>query len=657
MNGIKNQIRNSEIGSYVGGDLHIDNINLVIRPEDAGSREICAAGKDSAFHDRKQYFMDKWNACLFLHQWNCDRKLTLRQAFLFPEYEMMGQQYDDLERRLEDFRESSQRSMLLLGMPGMGKTSLTAWLAEHYRDDDSMLFLRFRDLNRDFPDGTDLLAAVCAEMGCRSSELSGKKLVLDGFDEWRYTGDRQRLLKDFMLDIMNLDNFQVLLTSRYNYIDLHDTEVEQVVKLLPFSRKKIAAFYQLFFGMDLQADMEIRNTEVLGIPVILYMALSTGVDITVAVDRCRIYEKIFALEGGIFDRFKTRGQKAYEDGSHPVQYAKRELKIVLQKLAFAIFQGNGESISNKKYQELVQEVMGRNEQISYDFPVKNLLEDSGSIEFVHKSIYEYFVAEYISEKIQDGLQGGNEEAMAGIFGDLLGFAEVSDEIYAFLEHLVCQPQREYSWRFIYSVFLLMLKRGMTSFSGVKSETNVIVREKRIFCNMLRIIHIGHEGKIPIKKALERELVCYINLSDWFTCLDLSYFGLNDLCLGRVNLRRADLTGADLKGADLGRADLGGAKLQKACLTEADLREANLSGADLRRADLSGADLSGADLRCAGLEGADFIEADFIGADLSSADLRCADLSGADLRCADLSNADLDGADLDGADFGGAELGE
>ena len=32
MNCIKNQIRGSEIGSYVGGDVHIENINLVISP-------------------------------------------------------------------------------------------------------------------------------------------------------------------------------------------------------------------------------------------------------------------------------------------------------------------------------------------------------------------------------------------------------------------------------------------------------------------------------------------------------------------------------------------------------------------------------------------------------------------------------------------------
>ena len=59
------------------------------------------------------------------------------------------------------------------------------------------------------------------------------------------------------------------------------------------------------------------------------------------------------------------------------------------------------------------------------------MEENGTIEFVHKSIYEYFVAEYIYEEIHNGLQSENEEKMAGIFGSLLGIAEVTDEIYYF----------------------------------------------------------------------------------------------------------------------------------------------------------------------------------------------------------------------------------
>lgn len=92
----------------------------------------------------------------------------------FPEYKIMGQQYDDLGQRLEDFRESDDRSMLLLGTPGMGKTSIIACLAQRHRDDGNMLFLKFRDLGTDLTDGENLLTSVCRIMGCRGSDLSGK---------------------------------------------------------------------------------------------------------------------------------------------------------------------------------------------------------------------------------------------------------------------------------------------------------------------------------------------------------------------------------------------------------------------------------------------------------------------------------------------------
>lgn len=651
MEHIKNQIKDSEIGSYVGGNVHIENIHLVIRPEAANSETICTAEKGSTFHDKKQYFAEKWKADLFLHQSGCDRKFTLQQAFIFPEYEINGQRCDDLEQRLEDFWENGQYSMLLLGTPGMGKTSIVAYLAEHYKEDSSMLFLRFKDLNMDADDGIGLLTAVCREMGCQSRELSGKKLIIDGFDEWRYTGDKQRLLQEFMLDLMNLDGVQILLTSRHNYINLH-AEIDQVVKLLPFSKDKIGAFYQRFFGINLPADTKIRNLEVLGIPVILYMALSIGMDITTVMSKRGLYEKIFALEGGIFDRFKTKGQKPYEDGSHPVQYAKRELKTVLQKLAFEILRGNGKSVSSKTYEGLVQSVMGKNEQIVYDFPIKNLLEDDGTVEFIHKSIYEYFAAEYMFTEMQRGIQSRNEGIMAGIFGDMLGFAEVSDEVYAFLDHLACQSQRVYDWDFIYSVFLLMLKSGMTFFANTKSDINIVVRERRIFNDMLKIVHINHEGQITIGRDSGRDFACYLRLSDWFTCPNLSRFALRDMCLSRVILRRANLDEADLSRADLSGADLGGATLHETCLAGADLRGADLSGAVL-----AGANLSGADLIEANLSGTDLAGADFGGAYLGKADLSGANLSGANLQMAFLHRADLSGADLTGADLSGANLGK
>lgn len=491
MNCIKNQIRGSEIGSYVGGDVHIENINLVISPAGDGKEEFSTGEYSKVFRDKKQYFIDKWNADLFLHHSGSGRELTLRQVFIFPEYKIMGQQYDDLGQRLEDFRESDDRSMLLLGTPGMGKTSIIACLAQRHRDDGNMLFLKFRDLGTDLTDGENLLTSVCRIMGCRGSDLSGKMLIIDGFDEWRPAGDKNRLLGDFMLDTANLDGVRVLITSRHNYVDLNVSGIDQVLELQPFSEKKIRAFYRLFCGVELPEDMEIRNPEVLGIPVILYMALGIGADITEAVSKCGLYEKLFAIKGGIFDRFKAKGQKPYEDGSHPVQYAKRELKTVLQRLAFELFKGNRDSISDKEYESIVQDIMGKGGRIAYDFPVKNLLEGDGTIEFVHKSIYEYFVAEYIYGKMRDGLQSKNRETMAGICGGLLGFAELTDEIYAFLEHFISHSWGEYDWNFVYSVFLLMLKKGMTCFDSIASDVNVIVREKRIFGNMLKIIHLNH----------------------------------------------------------------------------------------------------------------------------------------------------------------------
>ena len=125
----------------MGGNVIIDK--LVIE-------SVAAKGQDSYTDKKGKAFLDRNSILLisgmpiyfaFVRLW---QKIYVAADIYFPEYKMMGQQYDDLGQRLEHFWGGTERSMLLMGTPGMGKTSIVAYLAEHYKDDADMLFLRFR---------------------------------------------------------------------------------------------------------------------------------------------------------------------------------------------------------------------------------------------------------------------------------------------------------------------------------------------------------------------------------------------------------------------------------------------------------------------------------------------------------------------------------
>lgn len=59
---------------------------------------------------------------------------------------------------------------------------------------------------------------------CKKSDLEGKILILDGFDEMKTLNIRDKLLMDFMVDIKDLLNFKCIITSRSAYINLDDYE-------------------------------------------------------------------------------------------------------------------------------------------------------------------------------------------------------------------------------------------------------------------------------------------------------------------------------------------------------------------------------------------------------------------------------------------------
>lgn len=591
-------------------------------------------------NNKKQEYIDNWNNRLFLHQDNEERPLTLADVFIMPKYNSNGSdirtsplENTSLEQEIESFINYKKTSnMLIKGVPGMGKTSITSWIANKYKDDDRIIILRFRDWEKEELE-KGLLKAIYHTLECKKVDLNDKILILDGFDEIKSLNSRKQVLHKLFNEILDIKNIKIIITSRLGY--LHSVRFQNEFKLLPFDINYIKLFYQKITGAELdERKIDRQNLDVLGIPVILYMAIMSKIDITEKTTKPELYNRIFAKEGGIFDRFSYKGI-AYDEGSHLLRDKENIRKYLkfLREIAFIMFEKDDLSLTKKECK--IPELEFQGDKISIlEFPIKHLFESIElNIEFIHKSIVEYFIAEYIFREIHGKINKNMlKEELAGVLGNLFKRNNLSEEILEFLKYRIRNSELNEKFNIVKDTFQLMLKDGMTYYTG-KCYRNVIKCEMNVFVNMLEIIHLW---KIKNVLSLSSSKVC-----DFLRC---DTIGLK-LNLKQIDLERADLTKVNLIGANLTEANL----------TEIELIKVNLQHTNLTEANLIQASLIGADLTEANLTGADLMKANLIGVDLTGANLGETYLEKANLERANLKGGNLTGANLEGANLKGVNL--
>ena len=109
-----------------------------------------------------------------MHIDNDENPITLSDAFIMPDYKMYksvkrigfsnNDTLDQIIRKFVNYDKSS--TMLISGVPGIGKSSITSWIANKYKNDDRVIILRFRDWeNEDLRIG--LLQDICNTFFCK----------------------------------------------------------------------------------------------------------------------------------------------------------------------------------------------------------------------------------------------------------------------------------------------------------------------------------------------------------------------------------------------------------------------------------------------------------------------------------------------------------
>jgi Uncharacterized low-complexity proteins len=403
------------------------------------------------------------------------------------------------------------------------------------------------------------------------------------------------------------------------------------------------------------------------------------------------------MEGGIYDR--CIDNKSFAE-KHRISAVKGQIHQVSREIAMWMFENKPEeaNISQEEYQKISNKVMHneqKNKETGQDFLIGNFFKlvkhcegiETEELYFVHRTIYEYFVAETIYSSIKSSIMKLSEESQEELAGNIAFYlkkGKISLTIGKYLQHKIIElynkldiEKKKNFYQWWESTANKMMESGMFYYTkrSIQDYEDIIEKETRCFLNLLEILRLllpTTNRKYIMERCDVYKIRKYIGLGQWgnysglflkeadLKGMNLHKLNLEEVCLRGANISRTDLIEAnlykaDLVGANISRAYLKGAELGETKLIEANLFGADLSGTVLNRAKLNGADLSGVKLIETKLIEANLSEATLIDADLSRADLSRADLRGTDLSRAKLCKTNLVGAKLNGASLVGANL--
>lgn len=598
---------------------------------------------------RTQEYADKWNENMFLNDFdkrdeNAGINVKLSEVYLeehLPHY-IWGKNEKpscDLKTLLSEYInvKSDKKMLLILGQPGIGKSTLITWITANFidRNNDILVFQFASDLKN--IDGyylnNDKKQLILGELKLSLNDLEGKVLILDGFDEISTGNSRAKILNSLYRDFKQCDllhNFSLIITCRENYIqNMYDIECDYIT-LQSWQTNQIQSFCEVYSkkakcSITKKTIMNIlKNKEILGIPLILYMVLGLGISIEKEGSIVEVYDQIFSFkDGGIYERcFKNikKNKKERYDNPHWISVIKKQIHQISRGIAIWMFENNPNEayIPQEEYEKICDDVMKEgeqeNESIKADFKIGNYFKlvkhcegvETEELYFVHRSIYEYFVVETIYSSIENAMIKLTQESQLDLAGKIAFYlkeGEISPAIGEYLQHKIIKlyngliiEKKQFFFKWWESTVEKMMEVGMFYYTkeNIQIYTNIIAKEVRCFINLVEVLRLLidiSEKKYIFTSINNKVIEKYIRYCSMeFESLNLSRVSLTNVNLARINLCRVNLNNSYLykvnfNGAYLYKAELNGAYLEEIDLSEADLSGSRLEGAHLKEVDL------------------------------------------------------------------------
>ncbi len=553
--------------------------------------------------------------------------------------------------------------ILLLGYPGQGKTSFCKkMLYDTYADPmllgKDLFFLKFRNISRvrellNNPLAT-LKEKIRKEIGFEVSDqkIEESILLLDGLDELYMKENMEKdeidtFIRNFLRELKNeYKQLKIVITSRYGYLympKLKDKNIliAQLSELSIEQQQRWLANYKKYHPNIVLTQEKIKEihenksgnlkhiAELIKQPILLHMIARLPEEISADDNKAKIYDNLFSA-------LVKREYDTEEEGQIDVLKgpSEKDLRKVIREIAFAIFKSGNEYIHKTQMEKLpaVEQFMEKLENRNMNNALKSLMiafyfqevkkkeGDEGedkekreeyAVEFLHKSLKEYLVAEKIWLKMKNFINKNSEEDYTidsfeeamGLTFPLLAKQVLSKEIIDYLSEIIKNDEmtdknKEELHTRLVKFFPAYIKNNFLQ--EYKAEKNTAISAFDLannhcygYWSILSHLHIDRNA-IPEEEAIQVMLI-----EQFYSLLYKNRY----INLGKQQLKNTNLRGINLSNAILDGAILDGASLDGAILDGAILDRAILDGAILDRAILVGAILVGASLVGASLDGA------------------------------------------------------
>lgn len=563
--------------------------------------------------DKKFLFIDKFQQKLFLED-KSSNPICLKDVYVSQRYRENGRVENNIEKCLDDFLLSNdaENIIFVVGRIAAGKSSLLCKLLYKYRFRNDMIALQIKDFAR----YDSLIRALLDKLNCNESDLAGKILVLDGYDEAKIVKEKDaninKICMDFVQAIQELvprnKALKVIITVRTEFFSIRGWQEHyeniRVLELLDFNKSQIKEFEDKYLTRKkiqktnlrfIASELNQTKMKLVSNPMMLYMLCHYEGELGGNLSKSGIYERIFGRNGSLFlNLYKGKG-RAEEDLIIEENYA------AIKKIAFYIYKNNYSKLQLKEYKQYIS-----NSDFSFiSLPgidiIKENNSDIGEIEFVHDSICSYYAAEYIYGKINMLYEDKNmeKEKILKTVDEVFSYGNIKGQVFEFLSYFIQERslyRKELQRKILLESITYVCERNCIYEINNDTSVSLLDRIHNAFNGywktlMLLYSKISKEDKSPL---VLRNLI--YNNATWkniarllkngsYDKMDLRGADFTDMDLRCVILRDSNLSNSTLKNTDLRGASLVGTKL-----CDANLENANLNGADLCRANLRNANV-------------------------------------------------------------------
>ena len=606
--------------------------------------------------DFRHAFAEEYQETLFLKDSDFSDKLKLSDVYIPPRYTLDGVTKDDILCFLNDFVDNriTDQSLLISGEPAVGKSSLIRRFVNdrmYLAKENNIIVVPMKELT----DGEDLAITLCNKFSVgiqnKSRFLSNKIIVLDGYDEYCFVNSIKdpnkkydEIIKNICAKYSGIKGTKLIITTRSNYVKTNIKSNSIFIALEPFDEKQISDYIENYnmiqdkntFTID-KATLE-NTKEILAIPMILYMVVALNISLDIESSKAQIYDEIFGDRGALINNI--------HNNKYEIDYKDKFLEIP-SKIAFEMFKSHNykytlsSDIKNDSIFEGLKE--DETKYISTYFGImcyyKDNIFQTNCIEFIHKSLYEYFLAKYFWNILSRHYINSYEhlKAICSTFAwDNFSYIEMkriskydkatnNNDILVYYKYIVNKYSQDetifnldnrieqINYVLQHDFFETSSYNEYNKNGGNKKEDTSFEEPYKAINNYLKNVFSMYWNLNYYFFALNNEIFEQYKskLSQIVNSKKFVYFmqecGCEHFIFSNLEMRAARLMNVDLM-----LADLSGCVLSDTTFEECDLRGAIISCADLSNTNFIYADLINADLSQSNLENACFSNACLLG---------------------------------------------